>query len=83
MLIVMQRNATLEQINRIIAEVEARDMHSHLLHGAERTIIGVVGERTAGSGAGLRALPRRRGGRADLESLQADLARVHRARHDD
>ncbi len=48
MLIVMQRDATLEQINRIIAEVETRGMSSHLLHGAEHTIIGVVGERTAG-----------------------------------
>ncbi len=48
MLIVMQRAASLEQINRIIADVEQRGLHAHLLRGQERTIIGVVGEAQPG-----------------------------------
>jgi 3-deoxy-7-phosphoheptulonate synthase len=57
MLIVMQRAASLEQINRIIADVEQRGLHAHLLRGQERTIIGVVGEAQPGLEQAFTGLP--------------------------
>lgn len=44
MLVVMRKDATLEQINRVITGVQAKGFRAHLLRGAEQTIVGVVGE---------------------------------------
>ena len=43
MIIVMETNATREQVNGIVARVKALALGAHLSEGEERTIIGVVG----------------------------------------
>src|SRR5688572_32043000 len=43
MIIVMETNATREQVNGIVARVKALGLGAHLSEGEERTIIGVVG----------------------------------------
>ncbi len=48
MMIVMHRQATSEQVQQVVATVEALGLKAHLSQGEERTVIGVVGEtRTA------------------------------------
>ncbi|HEX7433164.1 MAG TPA: 3-deoxy-7-phosphoheptulonate synthase [Anaerolineaceae bacterium] len=44
MMIVMRNDATDEQIKLAVARVETLGMHAHLSRGAERTVIGVVGD---------------------------------------
>ncbi|MCA9968628.1 MAG: 3-deoxy-7-phosphoheptulonate synthase [Anaerolineales bacterium] len=44
MMIVMQRDATQEQVSAVVARVEASGLQVHLSRGAERTVIGVVGD---------------------------------------
>jgi 3-deoxy-7-phosphoheptulonate synthase len=44
MMIVMRADANQEQISAVIAEVERLGLHAHLSNGAERTVIGLVGE---------------------------------------
>jgi 3-deoxy-7-phosphoheptulonate synthase len=43
-IIVMRRNATVDNISTVVNEVEAQGYHAHLSQGTERTIIGVVGD---------------------------------------
>ncbi len=43
MIIVMETNATREQVNGIVARVKALGLGAHLSEGEERTIIGIVG----------------------------------------
>ena len=43
MIVVMETNATREQVNGIVARVKALGLGAHLSEGEERTIIGVVG----------------------------------------
>ncbi len=43
MIIVMETDATREQINGIVARVKALGLGAHLSEGEERTIIGIVG----------------------------------------
>ena len=43
MIIVMETNATREQVNGIVARVKELGLGAHLSEGEERTIIGVVG----------------------------------------
>jgi len=57
MLVVMHKDATLDQINRVIAGVETRGLHPHLLHGEAQTIVGVVGQETGGLEAQFADLP--------------------------
>lgn len=44
MMIIMNTEATSEQIANIVARVEAEGLHAHLVNGEERTVIGVVGD---------------------------------------
>lgn len=44
MIIVMQRQATEKQISNVISFIRGRGLHEHLSRGAERTIIGAVGD---------------------------------------
>lgn len=44
MMIVMHAEATQEQISSVVAKVEASGLQVHLSRGAERTVIGVVGD---------------------------------------
>lgn len=44
MMIIMQREATTEQIDSIVARVESEGLNAHLSRGAEVTVIGVVGD---------------------------------------
>jgi 3-deoxy-7-phosphoheptulonate synthase len=44
MMIVMRNDATDEQIRSVVSRVETFGMHAHLSRGAERTVIGVVGD---------------------------------------
>jgi 3-deoxy-7-phosphoheptulonate synthase len=50
MLVIMRKDANLEQINRVINGVEARGYRAHLLRGADQTIVCVVGEGSPGAG---------------------------------
>ncbi len=43
MIVVMERGATREQINDVVARVEELGLNAHLSEGEERTIVGVVG----------------------------------------
>ena len=47
MMLVMHANATQKQISAVIAAVEDTGLHVHLSQGAERTVIGVVGDSRA------------------------------------
>ncbi len=44
MMIVMHAEATQEQISAVVKKVEASGLQAHLSRGAERTVIGVVGD---------------------------------------
>ena len=44
MMIVMHADATQEQISSVVARVEESGLQVHLSRGAERTVIGVVGD---------------------------------------
>lgn len=44
MMIVMRNDATEDQICNVVSKVETFGMHAHLSQGAERTVIGVVGD---------------------------------------
>ncbi|MCB8967770.1 MAG: 3-deoxy-7-phosphoheptulonate synthase [Ardenticatenaceae bacterium] len=44
MMIVMQSDATQEQISAVVSRVEANGLKVHLSRGAERTVIGIVGD---------------------------------------
>ncbi len=44
MMIIMSTEATTDQVATVVARVEAEGLHAHLSQGAERTVIGVVGD---------------------------------------
>lgn len=44
MMIVMRTDASQEQISSVVERVDASGLHAHLSRGAERTVIGVVGD---------------------------------------
>ncbi|MCS7178655.1 MAG: 3-deoxy-7-phosphoheptulonate synthase [Anaerolineae bacterium] len=44
MIIVMKHQATPEEVQHVVNQVEARGYRAHVSHGTERTIIGVVGD---------------------------------------
>ena len=44
MMIIMSTTATEDEIASVVARVEAEGLHAHLSSGAERTVIGVVGD---------------------------------------
>jgi 3-deoxy-7-phosphoheptulonate synthase len=49
MLVIMRKDANLEQINRVINGVQARGYRAHLLRGVDQTVVGVVGEGAPGT----------------------------------
>jgi 3-deoxy-7-phosphoheptulonate synthase len=44
MMIILSKEATTDQVASVIARVEAEGLHAHLVNGAERAVIGVVGD---------------------------------------
>lgn len=44
MMIIMRTDATQEQVERVIERVETHGLHAHLSQGAERTVIGAIGD---------------------------------------
>ena len=44
MMIIMQTDATKEQISTVVERVEVYGLRAHLSQGEERTVIGVVGD---------------------------------------
>ena len=44
MMIIMHTDATQQQINNVLEEVESHGLQGHLVHGTERIVIGVVGD---------------------------------------
>ncbi|HHW42970.1 3-deoxy-7-phosphoheptulonate synthase [Desulfofundulus thermobenzoicus] len=46
MIVVMQQDATEEQINAVVARLDKNGFQVHLSRGVERTIIGAIGDRT-------------------------------------
>jgi len=56
-LIVMRQDATPEQVKGVIAAIEARDLSAHAIPGAQRTAIGVTGNKGALEPGVFEALP--------------------------
>ncbi|MDA7950882.1 MAG: 3-deoxy-7-phosphoheptulonate synthase [Pirellulaceae bacterium] len=57
MLVVMGREATEEDIKRVVQAIEARGLAPHLMPGPTRTAIGITGNTEAVESSGLRSLP--------------------------
>ncbi|MBE3588723.1 MAG: 3-deoxy-7-phosphoheptulonate synthase [Thermoanaerobacteraceae bacterium] len=56
MIVVMQQDATEEQINAVVARLDRNGFQVHLSRGVERTIIGAIGDRTRLQGETLEAM---------------------------
>jgi 3-deoxy-7-phosphoheptulonate synthase len=57
MIVVMADNATEEDIQGVIKRLEAAGLRAHLSRGVERTIIGLIGDKTRLGGFAIEALP--------------------------
>ncbi|MGB9826295.1 MAG: 3-deoxy-7-phosphoheptulonate synthase, partial [Desulfofundulus sp.] len=57
MIIVMQQGATAEQVEAVIARLQKSGFEIHLSRGVERTIIGIIGDRTRLGDMALEAMP--------------------------
>ncbi|MDQ0285687.1 3-deoxy-7-phosphoheptulonate synthase [Desulfofundulus luciae] len=57
MIIVMQKEATGEQVEAVIARLKKNGFETHLSQGVERTIIGIIGDRTRLEDMALEAMP--------------------------
>ncbi|MBE0466803.1 MAG: 3-deoxy-7-phosphoheptulonate synthase [Candidatus Desulforudis sp.] len=57
MVIVMNHNATDEQIENVVNRLESAGYRAHLSRGIERTIIGAIGDETSLGDAGIELLP--------------------------
>ncbi len=44
MMIIMATEASTDQVANVVARVESEGLQAHLVHGEERTVIGVVGD---------------------------------------
>ena len=44
MMIILRTDATQDQIAAVVGKIEANGLHAHLSRGAERTVIGAVGD---------------------------------------
>ena len=62
MILVIRPDATQEQIDHVIERIEELGFRPHVSQGAERTIIGVIGDETQAAGRDVRGHPRRRAG---------------------
>ena len=58
MIIVMQAQATEEDVQKVVARVEELGLKAHLSRGVERTIIGVIGDERLIKKEQLSLLPR-------------------------
>ena len=82
MLIVMDRTATGEDVERVVAAAERLGLKAHPIPGAQRTAIGITGNKGTIGPGGLREPPGRPRGHPRLAPLQARLARVPPRGHD-
>jgi 3-deoxy-7-phosphoheptulonate synthase len=57
MLIVMRQDATAEQVRAVVSSVESRGLRAHPIPGAQRTAIGITGNKGALEAAVFEALP--------------------------
>jgi 3-deoxy-7-phosphoheptulonate synthase len=57
MLVVMRKDATPEQIDGVMSAVEARGMKAHAIPGAQRTAIGITGNKGAVEAPAFESLP--------------------------
>ncbi len=57
MIVVMQQDATSEQVEAVVARLEKSGFQVHLSQGVERTIIGIIGDRTRLGDMALEAMP--------------------------
>lgn len=57
MIVVMRRGATPEQVAAVRQRLEALGFGVHVSEGVERTVLGVIGDRTREAGMGLELLP--------------------------
>ena len=81
-LVVMRQDATAEQIRGVAEAIEARGFKAHPIPGAQRTAIGITGNKGALEAPGLREPARRARGHPGLPRLQARLARGEARGHD-
>ncbi|RLS34741.1 MAG: 3-deoxy-7-phosphoheptulonate synthase [Planctomycetota bacterium] len=56
MIIVMQANATREDLDRVVAKVEERRLKPHVIVGTERTVVAVIGDERGAAGTGFETL---------------------------
>lgn len=45
MIVVMEKDATAEQVERVVSQVQRLGLKPHVIHGAERTVVAVIGEK--------------------------------------
>lgn len=57
MIVIMQQGATEEQVGAVVERLTRNGFQAHLSRGVERTIIGVIGDRTRLSDMALEAMP--------------------------
>jgi 3-deoxy-7-phosphoheptulonate synthase len=57
MIIILKSGATEQQIEHVVARVEAEGLRAHLSRGTHRTIIGVIGDKSQLSEGAFRAIP--------------------------
>ena len=69
MMIIMNMEATQEQIASVVARIEANGFKAHLSQGEERTVIGVVGNNPDPDARAVHALARHRPHRAHLAAV--------------
>ena len=57
MIIVMQADATREQIDHVVSRVEGQGLRPHVIVGTERTVVAAVGDERGASLSGIETLP--------------------------
>ena len=57
MIIVMQADASRQQLDRVVGRVESRGLRPHVIVGTERTVVAVVGDERGGATEGMETLP--------------------------
>ena len=82
MLVVMQTDATQDDIDRVCGAIKEMGYQAVPMPGGQRTAIGLVGNDGRVDGSRISALPGRRGGHSRHEAVQAGLARMAAGEHD-
>ncbi|MFN9368372.1 MAG: 3-deoxy-7-phosphoheptulonate synthase [Planctomycetia bacterium] len=57
MIIVMQADATRQQLDHVVGRVESRGLRPHVIVGTERTVVAVVGDERGAATEGMETLP--------------------------